>query len=175
MKNALLSLSSQAEPFPMETVVALLGHSLVIGTLLMVLATWIQLSSVGGKKKDAPLSPSDRFQSAVLQAANVLFVCFGVTGVMILVNNDLARAFAIAAAIAMIRFRVKMNEGAAAALFFAVVIGMACGVGQLPIAWGVGLVFIVIQSGLLLGLRLVKRESRGESAPAPSAPINPAN
>ena len=67
----------------------------------------------------------------VLGSANVLFLCFGMTGIMILVNNNLARAFAIGAAIAVIRFRIKFDgKGLGSSLFFGVLVGMACGVGQ---------------------------------------------
>ena len=71
------------------------------------------------------------YAELILGSANVLFLCFGMTGMMILVNNNLARAFAIAAAIAVVRFRIKMDsQGLSTALFFGVLVGMACGVGQ---------------------------------------------
>ena len=94
--------------------------------------------------------PKVSYAELLLGSANVLFLCFGMTGIMILVNNNLARAFAIGAAIAVIRFRIKFNSQGSM-LFFGVLVGMACGVGQLATAMGITFAYAALQ-GIVIGL-----------------------
>lgn len=160
------------EAFDFQRIVELLGHSLAIGAILMALAVWTMLVMRVRPKGMENSSLPEMLQHALVQASNVLFLCLGVTAVMILVNNDLARAFAIGAAIALVRFRVKMNEGVSAPMLFAAVIGMACGVNEPRIAWGVGGIFILVQSILLVVVSLlngVTRARRAQTAPAQPA------
>jgi hypothetical protein len=87
-----------------------------------------------------------------INAFTVLFLCIGMTGVMVLVSNSLARAFAVGAAISLVRFRIRLDKpGLSTALFFAVLVGMSCGVGHIVMAWVVTGLFAMIQ-GSLVGL-----------------------
>ncbi|MBU6376487.1 MAG: hypothetical protein KGQ59_10860, partial [Bdellovibrionales bacterium] len=90
---------------------------------------------------------------------------------MILVASDLARAFAVAAAIALVRFRIKMSEGSGSSLFFAVIVGMACGVDQLRIATQLTLIFVTLQILLVLLVSRLSKEktTTPESLPHPAA------
>src|SRR3954468_11486792 len=74
-----------------------MGHSAIIGGMLMA---FLYFALVKNKKGAKDVVPSE----VLVAASNVLFMGFGMTGVMILVNNNLARAFAMGAAIALIRF-----------------------------------------------------------------------
>src|SRR3954468_13858624 len=82
----------------------LMGHSAVIGGMLMAFLYFALVRAKKTGKGDA--NPSE----ILIAASNVLFMGFGMTGVMILVNNNLARAFAMGAAIALIRFRIKVDN-----------------------------------------------------------------
>ena len=92
-----------------------------------------------------------------LGASNLLFLCVGLTGVMLLVNNNLARAFAIAAALALTRFRIKLDQKSVnASLLFAILIGMACGLGEQRLAWMATGIYIVLFIILFIVVRLLK-------------------
>ena len=92
-----------------------------------------------------------------LGASNLLFLCVGLTGIMLLVNNNLARAFAIAAALALTRFRIKLDQKSVnASLLFAILIGMACGLGEERLAWMATGIYIVLFMILFLVVRLLK-------------------
>jgi hypothetical protein len=131
--------------------------SLVLGALLMlvtIVSGLVTVRMTPPPQDEPPMQPHE----LILSAANVMFLCFGVTAVMILVNNDLARAFAIGAAIALVRFKIKMTDGSSPGLFFAVVIGMACGVDQVPMGWAMGLVFVVLQGFVLVAVKVTPKD-----------------
>ena len=98
----------------------------------------------GKGKKSKAIGPVSTF----LGSSNLLFLCVGLTGIMLLVNNNLVRAFAIISAIALIRFRVNMNQkNLTSSLLFAVMAGMACGVKEIQLAWTfIGVYVILITS-----------------------------
>ena len=92
-----------------------------------------------------------------LGASNLLFLCVGLTGIMLLVNNNLARAFAIAAALALTRFRIKLDQKSVnASLLFAILIGMACGLGEERLAWMAAGIYIVLFIILFIVVRILK-------------------
>lgn len=150
-----------AAPISYETAVQYLALSIGLGALLTLVTIWAN-QKVGPLLQKAQIDPTGentvtpvrRYPPAsfhdlinsVLNASNVLFLCFGMSGIMILVNNNLARAFAIGAAIALVRFKIKLDSyGLGATLFFAVVVGMACGVGQVETAIAIAGAFSIIQ------------------------------
>ena len=92
-----------------------------------------------------------------LGASNLLFLCVGLTGIMLLVNNNLARAFAIAAALALTRFRIKLDQKSVnASLLFAILVGMACGLGEERLAWMATGIYIVLFIILFIVVRMLK-------------------
>jgi hypothetical protein len=100
-------------------------------------------------------------------SSNVLYLCVGMTSVMLLVNNNLARAFAIGAAIALVRFRIKVDsKNFGMCLFFGVVVGMACGVDQVPLAYALVGVFGMMQGLILILAKIIMR-----NAPATEAKV----
>ncbi len=125
----------------------------------MILAVWTSrkiserfthlqgaLRAKGFSKTDQETPTVLTYPELILGSANVLFLCFGMTGIMILVNNNLARAFAIGAAVAMVRFRIKFDaQGLGSTLFFGVLVGMACGVGQPLTAFVITVAYGILQ------------------------------
>ena len=68
---------------------------------------------------------------------------------MILVNNNLARAFSIGAAIALVRFRIKLGrKGAAANILFGIIGGIACGLNEITLAWLITLLYLFITASV---------------------------
>lgn len=107
-----------------DELLVLLGHSAAIG-LVLCLITYLANRSSAKEKNNLILSTS-----------NIMYLSTGLTAIMILVNNNLARAFSIGAAIALVRFRVKLgNKGAAANILFAIIAGIACGLDEVRLAW----------------------------------------
>ena len=69
--------------------------------------------------------------------------------VVMIVANNLVRAFGLAGALAMIRYRTRMQDPKDTTMvFFAIIIGMACGLHQYNIAI-VGSVFIGVVLGVI--------------------------
>jgi hypothetical protein len=131
-------------------------HAVGAGALLMLITAcgtiWAS-SRIGGEESDG--SPAE----IVLNSANVLFLSFGMAGVMLLVNNNLARAFAIGAAIALVRFRIKVSSKTLSmALFYGVLAGMACGVDRVHLAWGMVVTFGLLQLFVLFIAGLLSRK-----------------
>lgn len=110
----------------------------------MALTLWSDRRSESGRKRRAE-GESDLLSSA----SNVLFLCVGMTAVMILVNDNLARAFATAAAVALVRFRIKFTgKFLRVSLLYAVVVGMACGLNRPYVAWTVTAIFVGLVAAL---------------------------
>ena len=108
-------------------------------------------------KVKTPKSGKDDTLQLFLGASNLLFLCVGLTGLMLLVNDNLARAFAIAAAIALVRFRVKLDQKSInASLLFAILAGMACGLDAIELAWTSTGIYIVLFVVLLLIVQFIK-------------------
>lgn len=158
---------------PNEMVFEYLLTSIALGVFLMILAVWTsrkiseRFTELGPVKPKDPNAPTGAveppqpmtYPELILGSANVLFLCFGMTGIMILVNNNLARAFAIGAAIAVVRFRIKFDsQGLASTLFFGVLVGMACGVGQLLTATIITGAYGVLQLIIILLMNATQKK-----------------
>lgn len=158
----------------------LLLNSIALG-IILVIATFyevkylseyaaldIVLDDDDDEKEDSAGSPESVKQKPLkkktvsnleifLGASNLLFLCVGLTGIMLLVNNNLARAFAIAAALALTRFRIKLDQKSVnASLLFAILIGMACGLGEERLAWMATGIYIVLFIILFIVVRMLK-------------------
>lgn len=143
-----------------------LGHAALLGLVLMGLTAWFSgNSTVEAASPDEPMpSPAER----IFSAANVLYLCFGMSGMMLIVNNNIARAFAIAAAIALVRFRIKVNSKILSmALFYGVLTGMACGVGHSYIGYVLVVFFGVLQLFVLTAARIAQKRSPKKNQPRP--------
>lgn len=141
-------------PLDLRYVSILFGNSIILGLAL----TWVTYLAVcqaeaSEEEEEGPLSPKDKYR-LFLGASNILFMCVGLTGVMLLVGNNLARAFAIGAALALSRFRVKISKKSTGThLMFGIIAGIACGLDQLAIAWICSLIYTVLQLSLFLYFR----------------------
>lgn len=123
-----------------------------------------------GKVKPGKSGKDDTLQ-IFLGASNLLFLCVGLTGLMLLVNDNLARAFAIAAAIALVRFRVKLDQKSInASLLFAILAGMACGLDAIELAWTSTGIYIALFALLLLFVQFIKPKTpKPTTGPLPRA------
>lgn len=147
MKFPTHEMGAVVPPESLSTIFSVVGHSVVLGVFLMIISIFTTLRTGAKKKNSDPLSPVD----ILYNSSNVLYFCVGMTTVMLLVNNSLARAFAIGAAIALVRFRIKMDtKNFAMCLFYGVIIGMACGVEQIELAYGLAGVFALLQIAMHL-------------------------
>jgi len=146
--------SAPQVPLDLWNVMVLFGNSILLGLAL----TWVTYLVVRQTEddeddEDGPLSPKDRYK-LFLGASNILFMCVGLTGVMLLVGNNLARAFAIGAALALSRFRVKISKKSTGThLMFGIIAGIACGLDQLAIAWICSVIYLVLQLALFFAFQ----------------------
>ena len=91
--------------------------------------------------RDRPLPRS-------LQQAQVL-LCVAGAMVMVIIGNSVARAFGVAGAAGIVRFRTPVEDPKDTTILFLLVgLGMACGVGLLEVA-GLGTVFLCVVLAVL--------------------------
>lgn len=150
-------------PISFQEAIVDMGHSALLGAALMLITVWASYQSVAPATSTAVIPPEEIETPAelVLSSANVMFICFGMTAVMQLVNNNLARAFTIGAAIALIRFKIKMNSKAInMGLFYGAVVGMACGVDAAVLGYVAVGFFGLLQVFTLLMSKAVDKATR---------------
>ena len=141
-------------PFDLRDVLVLFGNSILLGLVL----TWVTYLVVcqaedDDEDEEGPLSQKDKYK-LFLGASNILFMCVGLTGVMLLVGNNLARAFAIGAALALSRFRVKISKKSTGThLMFGIIAGIACGLDQLAVAWICSMIYVALQLALFFAFQ----------------------
>jgi len=170
---------------PYHQMLLLLLHAVGIGVIL-VLVTFLEMKYLSGYEekfiggpdddddnsddvtnvepapavsgsKSKKVDKQDETLQQFLGASNLLFLCVGLTGLMLLVNDNLARAFAIAAAIALVRFRVKLDQKSVnASLLFAILAGMACGLNNIELAWTATAIYMVLFALILLLVQFIK-------------------
>lgn len=111
------------------------------------------------EKDDDKTSLNETLQGLALGSANLLFICVGLTGIMFLVQNNLARAFAIGAAIALMRFRRKIGHNKLDTnLLYGVVVGVACGLNELVVGWSMTAMYLILQIIVVLIVRIFKNK-----------------
>ncbi len=150
--------------FEAPRVLELLGQSAALGAILAAVAYASgRALEPHGSHADAAAAHETSLRS-LHGASNLLFLCVGLTGTMILVNHNLVRAFAISAAVALVRFRVKLDSKSAnATLLFGVLAGVACGLEETQLAWILVVVHIVL-AGLLVAIVRVHARLRGTTS-----------
>jgi hypothetical protein len=120
-----------------RTSVALLANSVGLG-MVSALVTYIAVRGHAGDDKKT-------LGKALQGVANLLFLCVGLTGTMILVNNNMVRAFGVGAAIALVRFKINLNgKSSNASLLFSILSGIACGLGETVLAWILLATYVVL-------------------------------
>lgn len=117
-----------------------------LGTGMVIALAAYFLDSVLAKKSiENGADPLSR----MINASNQLIMCVGVGGMMLLIEQNIVRAVVLFAALALVRFRVRVSEKSlSASFFFSVIAGMAVGMGEMRLAWIFTGVFVCL-SGLL--------------------------
>lgn len=157
-----------AAQLPMEMVIEAMGHSILLGLVLVLATFW-----VGRTLDQRPLgsTQSEDHQKDIIGSMNLMFLTVGLCGIMILINNSIFRAFAIIAAIALVRFRVKLdNKALGSAMIFAILAGMSCGVHEIGFGYLSVAIYLILTVILMATVRFVK-EFQIESAPQGLHPI----
>jgi hypothetical protein len=99
----------------------------------------------------------------------LVVLSMAVTGVMIVIGNELARAFSLAGVVAAVRFRNTLDDAKDTVyIFVAIAIGMACGARAYPIATWLS----IIMTGTMYALwrsRFGERLMRGTRRPGKGA------
>jgi hypothetical protein len=126
--------------------------------------------------KDGAGEETDSTTGLFLGSANLLFLCVGLTSIMLMVNYNLVRAFAIVAAIALVRFRIKLDQKSLnSTLLFGILAGMACGLGEVALAWLVVGVYVLLLGLVLLVVAALSRwaapADRRRAAAPPAPPV----
>lgn len=134
-------------------------NSLGVG-LVLAAVTYLGTRSIYGRGQGS--RELNQFQ-LLLGSANLLFLCVGLTGTTLLIGDNLVRAFAIVAALALIRFRVKLDQKSlSASVLFGVLAGMACGLQEVGLAWIMTGFYVVLLAALIVFL-IVFRITPNES------------
>ncbi len=129
-------------------VVRALAHSTLLGIILVLSTYWIGRNL--NKKALSTVFTSRDHLKEILGAMNLLFLTVGLCGLMILINNSIYRAFAIIAAIALVRFRVKLdNNNLGSSVVFSIIAGMSCGVNE----WTLGYLSVITYL-ILIGIMM---------------------
>lgn len=129
----------------------LFGNSILAG-LLLAASTHYITSKLASNDTGAD-------GDTLLGTFNILFLCVGMTGVMILVNNNFIRVFAIVAAFALFRFRVSLGEkGIRASLLFGVMAGMAMGLNEILLGWILVFVYHILLMIMFVAHRTLNPE-----------------
>jgi hypothetical protein len=104
------------------------------------------------------LSVGDRVASPVMQMSFVLLALVAAM-VMMVIGNNLARAFSLVGALSIVRFRTRLRSPwDITFVFFALTVGIGCGV----FAWVVSIVGTGVVSLAVLALQLIPLGVRGE-------------
>lgn len=99
----------------------------------------------------------------------IVVLSMAVAGVMIVIGNELARAFSLAGVVAAVRFRATLDDARDAVyLFIAIAVGMACGTRLYHIAVWLGLAMSAIL--LLLWKYRFGRRAQTSAAPVSALP-----
>jgi len=99
----------------------------------------------------------DRLMTRSMEQAQVL-LCVSGAMMMIIIGSSLARAFGIAGAAGIVRFRTPVDDPKDVTILFLLMgLGMACGIGALPVA-GLGTLFLCV--GLVVLDRAVVSKPR---------------
>ncbi len=106
------------------------------------------------RKLDRALPSADpegpRETERLISGFNSFFLSVAMTATMIAISNSLARAFALGAAMGLVRFRIKLDRKTVGMhMLCAVIYGVACGVGQPLVGATLLSLFIVAQTFLI--------------------------
>ena len=159
----MFNIETTPEAYSIDVIQSNLGLAVILGLLLAFSTYYTNLYTLFGEDR---ISPKNKVK-LLFGASNILFLCIGLAGVMILVNNNLARAFSIGASLALVRFRVKMGQkNPGSNLLFGVLAGVACGLNEKTVAVYMVVIYIILQLALLLIARFLTRNEPKHQGPA---------
>ncbi len=106
----------------------------------------------------------------------IVLLCLGGSLVWLIVADNLVRAFGLAGALAMIRYRTRMQDPKDTTMvFFAIIIGMACGLHAYFIAFlgtfFIGLVLwiiLLVDNNTSVGRRIINPKNGGQDNGPPN-------
>ncbi len=167
MGSGLLTLMREANQQPaaqvdLSKLVTGLGHAMIMGILLVAVtaAASARVRRILDRKLTSVEPPPESPVLELMGWHNLLFLTVGLAGVMILISDSFLRAFAILAAIALVRFRIKIdNKSLGSSMIFAILAGMSCGVGESMIGY-VSLVVYVLCLLVMLTTLTVSAQTR---------------
>ncbi len=161
LNQLLAQLQATSEGLPMIAVGGVLINAILAG-LVISLAAFI-LDSVLTKISS---EPDTDLVSRLVSASNLLIICVGVSGMILLIQQSLVRAVVLFAAIAVVRFRVRVSEKSlGAAFFFAVIAGMSSGLGEFNLTWIFTGIFVAIALCLAVVFKFFVRRPVIENKP----------
>lgn len=144
----------------------LLGYFALLGGVAWLAGRWVTpqwadllgprtpggaaVAMVGGLALMGPVAwmymrtkPKARYDSSLVQTIVVLPIV--ITGVVIIVRDSVALAFSLAGIVAAVRFRNTLRDTKDAVyIFLAIGVGLAAGVQELPVAFVVAVVFVIV-------------------------------
>ncbi len=136
-----------------DQIVGVMTNSLGVGLVLAGVTYYGTRSLYGRGRGSATLNHFE----LLLGSANLLFLCVGLSGVTLMINNNIIRAFAIVAALALMRFRVKLDsKSLSASVLFGVLAGMACGLQEVALAWIMTGFYVVLLAALVVFMIVFK-------------------
>ena len=145
-----------AGAIPFKVAANVMAHSITLGFIL-VAVTFVYSKALENlsEENSEKLGPKKSGLQAFIGSCNLLFLSVGLTGIMILINDNLVRAFSIVAALALIRFRIKVDhKKVTTPILFAMLSGMACGAQEISLAWASLLVYAFLATGTYLMMRV---------------------
>lgn len=127
---------AETPTYDWETAASLLA-SMVVAVLLMVPVTWVYM----GNRQDRG------YDKSVVRT--IVLLPIAVAGVVILVQNSVALAFSLAGIVAAVRFRTTLKDKSDALfVFVSIGVGLAAGIGAMPIAAVLTVVFTYLSMWL---------------------------
>lgn len=178
LNSTLLTLmenDSAVTPLTTLEILVVMGHATLLGFILTFTTYFIGTYLERAILKTRPSGKN--LLEDVISATNLLFMTVGLCGVMLLISNNLLRALAVMASIAIVRFRVRLDyKTLGSAMLFAVLAGMACGAQELAIAYVTVGVFVLLATILSLSTKVISLQlGKSNSMVRTTSPNSPAN
>lgn len=145
---------------PWHIVIKKLGLASVLGLIL----AFVYRASYTGKRK--------KYNPSMMQSQ--ILLCVGGALIWIIVANNIVRAFGLAGALSLIRYRTVVRDPKDTVIvFLSMLVGMACGLGQYavaPIATAfISLLLFAIYESRLGKKKKKKKKPEAEELPPPAA------
>lgn len=132
-----------SESWTFESLIAILTLSAILGAAIAI-TNFFAGRALNPKVKRSEGCPKERLK-AIVASTNMLFFCVALTGVLLILDNSLMRAFIVVAAIAIVSFRVPIDsKGINSSILFAMLVGVSLGVREVTFALSMVVVYILL-------------------------------